>query len=297
VANGTPSDAQSFYNALQLQVKKRLSRGLQIGGWYTWSKNVDDTTTSTGNLDFNDFQTSQPYNPKSDRARSSLHIGQNMVLNGVYQIPSLIHSGFASQLLGGWQVSSIFSASDGVPFASLISGRNAPDQSRSTGRGRPDLVAGRNNSNITSGSTAGCTLVSGVPGPYNSSPSLATSSVAPGQKLGTPELYFDPCAFSLPPAGFYGNEGRNIMIGPGLVNFDVSLLKSIPLRLGEGTRLEFRADAFNLFNRTQFSIPSTAQVTVLNPAAASRSFIAGAGKISTTANPPRNLQFGLKVTF
>ena len=297
VGTSRASDAQSFYNALQLQVKKRLSRGLQLGGWYTWSKNVDDTTTSTGNLDFNDFQTSQPYNPKSDRARSSLHIGQNMVVNGVYQIPSLIQSGFASHLLGGWQVSSIFSASDGVPFATLISGRNAPDKSRSTGRGRPDLVAGRSNRDITSGTTAGCTLVNGIPGPYNASALPAALSVAPGQKLGTPELYFDPCAFRLPPAGFYGNEGRNILVGPGLVNFDFSLLKSVPLGIGEGTRLEFRADIFNIFNRTQFSIPSTAQVTVLNPAPAARSYIASAGRISTTANPPRSLQFGLKVSF
>src|SRR5262249_45235106 len=155
VGTSRMSDAQSFYNALQIQVRKRLGKGLQIGGWYTFSKNVDDTTTSTGNLDFNDFQTSQPYNPKSYRARSSLHIGQNMVINGVYQIPSPVSSGFTSHVLGGWQVSSIFSASDGVPFAALISGRNAPDQSRSTGRGRPDLVAGRNNGNITTGTTKG----------------------------------------------------------------------------------------------------------------------------------------------
>ncbi len=256
------SDAQSFYNALQLEVKKRLSRGFQIQGFYTWSKNVDDTTTSVGNLDFNDFQTSQPYNPKADRGRSSLHLGQNMVVNGVYLIPSPVPSGFASYLLDGWQLSSIFSVSSGVPFSALISGRNAPDQNRSPGRGRPDLTAGRKQSNIVSGD---------------------------------PNQYFDPTAFYLPPPGFYGNEGRNIMIGPGLVNFDVSLVKNVPLRFREGSRLQFRAEFFNLFNNAHFSIPNSAQLQVLNPT--NGQYIAGAGRITTTANPARQVQLGLKLGF
>ncbi|MBI3895044.1 MAG: TonB-dependent receptor, partial [Acidobacteria bacterium] len=290
VGTSRMSDAQSFYNALQFEVKKRLSRGFQVGGFYTWSKNVDDTTTSIGNLNFQDFQTSQPYNPKADRARSSLHVGQNIVINGVYQIPSLAQEGFLSHLFGGWQISSIFTATDGVPFSPLISGRNAPDRSRSTGRTRPDLVAGRHNEDITQGTSAGCTFVGGVPGPYDPN---NPNSIAPGTKLGTPELYFDHCAFYLPPPGFYGNAGRNIMIGPGYLNFDASLLKRIPVGLGEGTRLEFRAEFFNLFNRTNFSIPETR--TVLNPT--TRVNIPAAGKINSEATPPRQLQFGLKLTF
>src|SRR5438128_12013843 len=66
-----------------------------------------------------------------------------------------------------------------------------------------------------------------IPGPFITG---RPNSVAPGQKLGTPALWFDPCAFAVPPAGFYGNLGRGTFIGPGTVDFDMSLGKSIPLK-------------------------------------------------------------------
>jgi hypothetical protein len=117
-------------------------------------------------------------------------------------------------------------------------------------------------------------------------------TIPAGQKLGTPDLYFDPCAFELPPAGFYGNAGRNILIGPGLLNFDLSLQKSTALAFSEASRLEFRADFFNLFNHANFGSPSEA---VLNPA--NRRYIAGSGLIIRTTTTARQLQFGLRMTF
>lgn len=72
--------------------------------------------------------------------------------------------------------------------------------------------------------------------------------------MGDPNGWFDPTAFVLPPVGFYGNAGRNILIGPGLLNFDFSLQKNTPLPLG-GVQLQFYANFFNLFNRDNFSNP------------------------------------------
>lgn len=141
----------------------------------------------------------------------------------------------------------------------------------------------------------GCSYSGGRQIPYN-----GTSGIKPGQTLGTPSLYFDPCAFVLPPtpagflagSGFYGNAGRNILIGPGLVNFDISLHKSTPLGFREGSRMEFHADFFNLFNRANFAVPA---FSVLNPA--NQQYISGVGQITKTVTSSRQLQFGLKLIF
>jgi hypothetical protein len=183
-------------------------------------------------------------------------------------------------LFGGWQMSGIFNAASGNPFSVRSSGTNAPDLNRSTGRQRPDLLPGRNNANIVSGTSAGCQ------GPGGG------TIYSPGQKLGGPDLYFDPCAFVLPPPGYYGNAGRNILIGPGLSTVDVSLQKTIALGFSEEGRLEFRAECFNLLNRANFGSPSE---MVLNPS--NRTYIAGAGLITTTTTSSRQMQFGIKVIF
>ena len=135
---------------------------------------------------------------------------------------------------------------------------------------RPNLNPGFSNS-PTSGVTAGC------------------AGVTAGQKLGTPDLYFDPCAFSLPAAGTYGNLGRDTLIGPGLSNVDFGLVKNTAVR--EHMNLEFRAEFFNLLNRANFT----------NPAASLFLSTGGrntnAGKITLTSVDNREIQFGMKLTF
>src|SRR5262249_16942733 len=105
IGNGTLriSDAQSFYNSLNVEVKKRLSRGFQIQSSYTWSRNVDDSTTGVAQTDYNEGAASQPYNKIADRGLSSLHLEHNLVINGIWAVPSPAQSGIVSYLLGGWQ--------------------------------------------------------------------------------------------------------------------------------------------------------------------------------------------------
>ena len=276
------SDAQSFYNGLLIQAQQRLRQGIEFQASYTWSKNIDDSTTGAGIADYNESTTSQPYNPKVDRSLSALDHGQNLVISGVYRIPSPIKSGFLSNVINGWQLANIFTASSGTPFTVKVAGFNAPDLGQIPGIQHPDLVPGRNNGNIVSGIAAHC------------------PSGHAGQKLGTPNLYFDPCAFDLPPApagfprasSFYGNAGRNILIGPGLVDFDIGLHKSIPLGIAKESRLEFKADLFNLFNRANFGLPAA---TVLN--AINHEYVPGAGQITSTVTGARQLQFGLRLIF
>jgi hypothetical protein len=257
------SDAQSFYNGLQVELKKSFTHNFQFQSSYTWSKNVDDSTSGVALTDFTpggNGNTTQPYNPKADRALSSLNVGQTFVINGIYDLPSPAKGGRVSGLLGGWQLASIVTANSGVPFSVYISGRNAPDQSRSTAIQHPELVGGRSFSDMV---------------------------------RNNPNEYFDPKAFALPAPGFYGNAGRNILMGPGLVNFDFSVTKRTRLHITEGANLDFHADFFNLLNRANFGTPSSLQV--VNPA--NGQYIAGAGRISNTVTPSRQLQFGLKIVF
>ena len=261
------SDAQSFYNALQIEVKKRFSHGFQFQSSYTWSKNIDDSTTGVAGSDFTpgsggNGSTSDSYYPKGDRGLSSLDQPQTFVINGIYDIPSPAAKGFTGGLWRGWQIASIFTADTGAPFSVYVSGRNAPDLSRFTGIQFPDRVASRSSSSIVTGN---------------------------------PNRYFDPTAFFLPPAGFYGDGGRNTLLGPGLVDFDFSLHKNTPVPIKEGARLDFSADFFNLLNRANLANPQAPQNQVLNPT--SRSYIPTAGQIIKTVTSSRQLQFGLKLVF
>ncbi|MCP9493632.1 MAG: hypothetical protein MSG64_04160 [Pyrinomonadaceae bacterium MAG19_C2-C3] len=104
-------------------------------------------------------------------------------------------------------------------------------------------------------------------------------------------MFFNPDAFGDPsnsidpsdPLNFYGNAGRNVLIGPDFKNFNFSLLKNV--RLGERTRLQFRAEAFNVLNHPNYQVP----VFFLDRA--------NVGRFSATANEGRELQFAVKLLF
>ena len=285
------TDSQSFYNALRLQVKKRLSRNYQYQVSYTWSKSIDDASAGSSNSAYQtEGASSQLWSTKADRGLSALNQTHNFVVNGLWALPSPSASKVISSVLGGWQATGIFMMVTGTPFTPVLSGSNVNDNGKpgsGTQLREPEWVGGnRSFSSLTSGTTAGCTFVNGVPGPYVAG---RPNSVAP-QKLGTPRLWFDPCVFAVPPTGFYGTAGRGILIGPGTVNFDAGLGKNIPLK--EEAHLEFRGDFFNLFNRPNYADPATG---VLN--ANNNSLITTAGQITRTVTSSRQLQFSLKVVF
>ncbi|MDB5385747.1 MAG: hypothetical protein JWM11_1393, partial [Planctomycetaceae bacterium] len=99
----------------------------------------------------------------------------------------------------------------------------------------------------------------------------------------TLQHWFDPSAFALPAPYTYGNAGRNILVGPGRWNWDMSLFKNFVIR--EATRFEFRAEAFNIFNHPQFGLPNP---TIGNPQA---------GAITSTVGNSRQMQVALRFQF
>jgi hypothetical protein len=107
--------------------------------------------------------------------------------------------------------------------------------------------------------------------------------------LGGPDRYYDPAAFALPAPGFFGNLGRNTLIGPGLAMVDMSVNKRF--RISEQVTLQFRTEMFNVLNRPNFGIPVARTVfTSSGP-------VGSAGRITSTLTSARQLQLGLKLTF
>jgi len=155
-------------------------------------------------------------------------------------------------------VTGILTTRSGFPFGLYLGFDRANDASADDVSQRPDVVSGRS---------------------YESA------------VLGRVDRYIDPTAFQLPPAGTYGNAGRNVLEGPGFATFDLGLFKNT--QIGERLRVQFRAEAFNLLNRANFAIPDNLTVFVDDQGAVPGNF----GRITRTTSTSRQLQFGMKFIF
>lgn len=278
------SFADSWYNAFQVGLEKQLTQGLRFQSNFTWSKLLDtDQGQSQSDVSgAGQYQVQDPLHPYLDRAPATFNLPFASRTNLLYNFPQTHSNGLVGKLLNGWWMSTIVSFQSGYPFSVTLSS----SRSRSFNAGnvggliRPDVVPGRNNSNITHGTTAGCL---GVPA---------------GERLGTPHLYYDPCAFTIQSAGFLGNEGRDSLIGPGFQDVDFSLVKDTKVGfLGEAGSVEFRAEVFNLLNHANFYNPGLNVFSGTGPATGDvEAPLAGAAQI-TNAFPSRQIQLALKLIF
>jgi hypothetical protein len=263
------SEGVSSYNALQVDVNRRFSGGLTLRGVYTFSKVLDDgdslnATTSGGGPAL----ASNPFNLRSDRGLGTFDVRHVAVANATYALPvgqgkrflAGIH-GLGNAAVSGWTVNSIVTLQGGFPFSPQLS-YNPSNNGDTRNPVRPFLDPT-------------------FPGPVI---------------LGNPNKWFDPKAFLAPafatPAdqkangGFYGNVGRDTLIGPGLATWDFSALKDTRIR--ERLNLQFRAEIFNLLNRANFNLPNA---VVFTPSGVSPT----AGRITSTSTTSRQVQFGLKL--
>jgi len=255
------SQANSAYHALQLDVNHRFSAGLGLRGVYTWSKTLDDgdslnATTSGGQPAL----ASNPFNLRADWGLGNFDVRHAAAISGVYELPfgrakRFLHdaSGLANALAGGWTINSIVTLQGGFPFT-------------------PQLSYNPSNNGDTRNPVR----------PYVNR--AFTGPVI----LGSPNQWFNPGAFLAPPSGsgFYGDLGRDTLIGPGLATLDVSFLKDNRLR--ERLNLQFRAELFNILNRANFNTPNA---LVFTPTGVSPT----AGVITSTSTTSRQVQFGLKL--
>jgi hypothetical protein len=256
------SEADSSYNALQVDVNHRFSGGFSLRGVYTWSKTIDDgdslnSTTSGGEPAL----ASNPFNLRADRGLANFDVRNVAVINAVYALPFgpgrpflASATGVEKALTSGWIVNSIVTLQGGFPFTPQLS-YNPSNNGDTKNPVRPFV-----------------------------NPAFTGPVV-----LGSPNQWFNPAAFLAPPAssGFYGNVGRDTLIGPGLGTWDFSLLKETAIR--ERLNLQFRAEFFNILNRANFNTPNAivfTSATVTSPTA---------GLITSTSTNSRQIQFGLKL--
>jgi Carboxypeptidase regulatory-like domain len=258
------SEGVSSYNALQVDLNRRFSGGLTLRGVYTFSKVLDDgdsvnATTSGGGPAL----ASNPFNLRSDKGRGSFDVTHVAVANATYALPIgrggrffSNAEGFASRLISGWTVNSIVTLQTGFPFSPQLS-YNPSNNGDTRNPVRP------------------------FANPAFSGPVI----------IGSPSKWFDPNAFLAPSniaanGGFYGNVGRDTLVGPGLATWDFSALKDT--RITERLNIQFRAEIFNLLNRANFNLPNA---VVFTPSGVSPT----AGAITSTSTTSRQVQFGLKL--
>jgi Carboxypeptidase regulatory-like domain/TonB dependent receptor-like, beta-barrel len=277
------ANGNSYYNSLQVEVSKQVSHGLQFQSSYTWSKSIDELQNVFGsdNTFTEDAGITDPFHVTTDKGPSVFDSAQNWHFNALYHFPSSQASGFAGKMLSGWWLAGIESIQTGYPFSACLYANQSNSQINNSPpcSDRPNLVPGRSLSSITSGTSPGCTTIAG-------------QVIAAGTPLGTPNLWFDPCAFTLPAAGFLGNFGRNLLRGPGFANLDLTIAKDTKLGfLGEAGSLEFRADFFNIMNHANFQFGLNGAGLALEVDQPS------VGILKDTANFPRQIQFALKLLF
>jgi hypothetical protein len=282
------STASSFYNSLQVGLSKQTSKGLRFQSSYTWAKLIDDPQSeATQVISSSPVQPTDPFNKRTDRSVSAFDVAHNWRFNTTYDFPHTSKSeGILPKFINGWQASSILTLETGYPFTvNLQANRSASGAFQNLANlDRPDLAPGRSIDSITHG----VSTPNSIEG--------AANCLTAGQPLGTPQLWFDPCAFTIPNAGFLGNTGRNIIRGPGLANLDFSLVKNTPVpKLGEAGRVEFRAEFFNITNHPNFNIPAR---TVYAGNASIQPPLGSAGVITDTGSATaRQIQLALKVIF
>jgi hypothetical protein len=281
----------SSYEAVQLNVQKRMSHGFQFGGSYTYGKSKDnDSGTILGDAFSNSITTWFWFDPSISWGPSDYNITHNAAINAIWDIPGpkSLH-GVGGALANGWEIASILKLNSGIPTTPIINDdAMGVLNAGSDGFGLPDRVPGCDPINHN----------------YKSDPNLTyintkcfTVPMAPSD----PALASQCRAFTAVPnscANLLGNAGRNSITGPGLVNLDLSLYKNFPLRkISESASVQFRAEFFNILNRPNFGAPLDFQggkTADIFDATTGLSTNAG-GLANPTVTKPREGQLALKV--
>ena len=239
--------ASSRYHALQARIEKRYSSGLTVTAAYTYSKLMDNSSgVLVGGEALSNGTVQDWNNLRADWSSSVLDQTHRLVTSAVYELPGWKRKvGVVSRILSGWQLSGIASFFSGSP----LSLTTATDSSRSLG--------GRQRPNWTG---------------------LSAALRSP-----TAQHWFDTAQFSQPAAFTFGTTARTLngLRSDGAKNLDVGIVKSE--KVSDRLRLQFRADAFNLFNRVQYAPPNTIF--------GSRAF----GVVGAMENQPRIIQVAVKL--
>jgi hypothetical protein len=259
------SDGISNYNSLQARLEKRFSHGLQFEASYTYAHALDDASSaSLGSANQGDFRLQT--DPRLEYSNADFDVRHRFIFSSIYELPfgkgkplGKDISGAWNQVIGNWQLATIVSAQTGNWYT-------------------PTDISANVSTSDCGGTVFNCIR-----------PNVVAS---PNGKPCVPGTLFNTCAFvSDSVIGTFGDAGRNIIEGPGLQNWDISVFKNFPIR--EAMRFEFRAEFFNTFNHPnpEFTDPTTiVENTATELGSATYGFPAA-------TRPPRQIQFALKFYF
>jgi len=251
----------STFEGLQLNVRRAFQSALLFSANYMWSHSINDGSIGGGESD----TPQDSFCRACDKASSDDDVRQLFNLSAVYQLPfgaakRYLHApGVARAVFGGWTLSAIGTVQTGLPF---------------------NITINRSNGSVPGGFAIGSeerpNYIFGVP------------LTPPGGS--TPQEWVNPAAFAAPAPGTFGDLGRNAFRGPGISQLDLGLAKEVSFT--ERVRVRFRADAFNVFNRSQYGAPNAnlSQVNFGEITTTISSYATGRGT-------PREFQISAKISF
>jgi Carboxypeptidase regulatory-like domain len=252
------------FNSLQVTLRRQFSSGLALQAAYTWSRSFTDFSTASG------ADSGDPNNLRQQWGLSTLYRPQRLVITYNYQIPTSSVKGLVKAVAGYWSVSGVTTIQDGLPF-DITDSRGGAIFGLTTSRAQ--LANGATFAELpTSGSiTQRLGGAAGGPGYLNAAAFTTIPLIGGNGTAGTGGTG-------------WGDSGIAPILGPGQFNFNVSLVKAIPIR--ERLHLQFRTEFYNAFNHPQFNNPS-----------ANFAVPSTFGRISSTSVNPRLIQFALKLVF
>jgi len=311
----TNTNGDSLYDSLQAQLRHQFGHGLLLQVAYTWSKvltNVDTAQAGSGiqppgAVLYGASNSNDPLDLRQQYGLSAFNRSQRAVITYSYDIPSKHTEGLSSKVLGGWAISGVTTIQNGQPFTITDAGGNTiygVGTSRAALASPGTCDAKGCNSTVpiaTSGGTTQRVLDPSLPpgsqtaswlnrGAFIQLSTIPASSPycigGTANAAGDPNATCGSPASTFPGAGIgYGNSRVGTVLGPGQFNFDMALLKNT--KLTEALTLQFRVEAFNVWNHAQFNPPAGQDLNT--PATF--------GKITSTSVTPRVMQFGLKLLF
>jgi hypothetical protein len=264
--NEAVNRGSSNYNSLQVSLVRQAARGITMQLSYTYSHCLDNGSGTYG-LEEGATGLLDPYDPRYDYGDCNFDLRHNFVGNVIYQLP--LHG---NRLVEGWQLSGIFTAQTGSPF-SISDGFDQAGLFNNVAATRPDVTPGCN--------------------PY-----VRKRVAVPGVAYLEPDWISSSC-FTLEPIGTLGNARRDSLFGPRFINLDLAVLKNT--KITERVSAQFRAEFFNIANRTDFiapnaslyfaalALPGGVEAPIASPTY---------GLIAATApSSQREIQFALKLLF
>ena len=292
----------SYYNALELQLARRMSHGFQMQSTFTWGKSMDTSSaTVAGDAFGNSISSLNYFDLRLTRGLSDFNVGRTLVVNGTWEVPTAkAFSGPARWATDGWELGLILTVSDGVPFTPTWGTGSDPAGTLSSDDfAFPDRLGGSGCKALTNpGNPANyiktqCFTVPSAPDMAFWNANCDPAPPSAQNPSGTPPVLATfPQCFNL-----RGNAGRNSLIGPGITNLDFSVFKNNRIkRISENFNVQFRVEMFNILNHPNFAPPQVGDGNSdIFDGTGSPNGIAGA--LVRTTIPERQIQFALKFIF